>query len=330
MKRISTLVMSLLLAGFVQAKKVKFSVNMDTLTINTTGVHVFGDFQAVAGYAGGDWQSNTTPLAQEGTSSIYSVIVDIPAFAKYEYKFLNGDQSYEVEFVPDPSRVGYNFDDNRWIYVDSLADDTTDVGAVLFSGNAPSGLTLMRFLVDMQYVLLSTSGIHVAGNFQGWDPIKTRMYSFGASVYEIIAYATAGTYEYKYYNGSALSDSEAVPSSCMVNFNRELQVLNDTVLPAVCYSSCVACPTGIAEHVPDAAIKLFPNPAGEYAVLELAQTNSSHSVFIRDIAGRRVRTYENHYGQSLRIERGTLEAGLYFISVHTSRGFSDDIKLVIR
>ena len=85
----------------------------------------------------GDWASNTTTLTQEGSTEIYSIVVDIPAFAKYEYKFLNGDQFYEAEFVPI-IRVGYNFNDNRWIYVDSLANDTTFVGAILFAGNAPA------------------------------------------------------------------------------------------------------------------------------------------------------------------------------------------------
>ncbi|MBK8686725.1 MAG: hypothetical protein IPN26_18020 [Bacteroidetes bacterium] len=48
------------------------------------------------------------------------MVVDLPAFAKYEYKFLNGDQGYEVEVVPEESRANYNLSDNRWIYVDSL------------------------------------------------------------------------------------------------------------------------------------------------------------------------------------------------------------------
>ena len=104
----------LILASFNSfAKKVKFAVDMDTNTVSPNGIHVTGDFQALAGFPGGDWTSNETVCTQEGTSTIYSVIVDIPAFAKYEYKFVNGDQFYEVEFVPVESRVGYDFDDNR-------------------------------------------------------------------------------------------------------------------------------------------------------------------------------------------------------------------------
>ena len=127
-KIISTALLLSIFAMNVSAKKVKFAVDMTGQIINTTGIHISGDFQTIAGFPGGDWASNTTPLTQEGTTDIYSIVVDIPAFAKYEYKFLNGDQFYEAEFVPVESRVGYNFDDNRWIYVDSLADDTSFVG----------------------------------------------------------------------------------------------------------------------------------------------------------------------------------------------------------
>src|SRR5262245_15403563 len=229
MKRIFLLILAVNLLQHAAAKKVRLSVDMATTTINVTGVHVFGDFQAAAGYPGGYWQSNTTPMTQVGASTVYSVVVDIPAFAKYEYKFINGDQSYEVEFVPDPARVGYNFNDNRWVFVDSLADDTTDIPAVIFSENAPAGLKLIRFYVEMQSVLLSPSGVHVARDFQGWDPAAMCMYSFGGSLYEIIAYASAGTYQYRFYNGSTAADSETVPAPCMVNFNRELAVSYDTL-----------------------------------------------------------------------------------------------------
>jgi len=85
------LILALILSfSIVNAKKVKFSVDMTGQTISSYGVHVSGDFQTLAGYSGGDWASNTTLMAQEADTNIYSIVVDIPAFKKYEYKFLNG------------------------------------------------------------------------------------------------------------------------------------------------------------------------------------------------------------------------------------------------
>ena len=315
MKKIIPLLLLLFISlSPVSAKKIRFSVDMDTITINATGIHVFGDFQAIAGFPNGDWQSNTTPMTQVGTSSVYTVIVDVPAFVKYEYKFINGDQSYEVEFVPDQARVGYNFNDNRWVFVDSLADDTTDIPAVVFSENAPAGLELMRFYVDMQSILISPSGVHIAGDFQGWDPAATRMYSFGGTLYEIIAYDSVGTYQYRFYNGNIASDSEIVPAPCMVNFNRELQVSYDTLVPIVCFAFCTACPTGIPENEFSSGISLYPNPASQEATLNFDEPVKA-TVSLFDLAGRAVLRANVDGENSLRLNCGNLEAGTYFIHV---------------
>lgn len=305
----------LLLSTGAFAKKVKFAVDLDTITPNATGIHVGGDFQTLAGYAGGDWASNTTVLTQEGSSAIYSVVVDIPAFNKYEYKFLNGDQWYDAEFVPLESRVGYNFNDNRWIYVDSLANDTTFVGAIIFSGNAPRGLTLMRFLVDMtNESSVDAAGVHVAGSFQNWDPALIRMYSFGSNVYEIIAYDTVTTNGYKFYNGNAAGTSESVPGSCAVSGNRELQFTKDTVLATVCFSGCSACVlNGIAENGINGGLKLFPNPASDKIQLTLDVSGEKlFDITVLDLTGKELKSYANVSG-ALNINSKELTAGMYFI-----------------
>jgi alpha-amylase len=112
MKKYMLFAVIFMISTAVSAKKVRFAVDMTGQTVSTTGVHVAGDFQEEAGFSGGDWQPNTTTMINEPGLEIYSVVVDIPAFTKYEYKFLNGDQWYDVEFVPVESRVGYNFE---WI-----------------------------------------------------------------------------------------------------------------------------------------------------------------------------------------------------------------------
>ncbi|HKR06098.1 MAG TPA: T9SS type A sorting domain-containing protein [Bacteroidia bacterium] len=313
------------------AKKVKFSVDMTGQVLSPNGIHVTGDFQAAAGFPGGDWQANTTTLTQEGTTSIYSIIVDIPAFTKYEYRYVNGDQSYEVEFVPVESRVGYNFDDNRWLWVDSLANDTTDIGAIVFNANAPAGLTLVRFLVDMQNEpSIASSGVHVAGNFQGWDPAKTMLYSFGSDVYEIISYVSSGTYQYKFYNGNNIGAAENIPSLCAVSTNREIQVPSDTVLSVVCFSGCSSCgPVSIFENKNDASVNLFPNPAHDFAVLKFNDNNQIHTILISDVTGRVVRTFENYQFNTLRIEKENLKEGVYFVNIYSDGRLISPVKLII-
>lgn len=313
MKKI-ILFICLLSATGAFAKKVKFAVDMTGQTMNPTGMHVSGDFQTLAGFPGGDWASNTTPLTQEGATNIYSIIVDIPAFAKYEYKFVNGDQFYDAEFVPEPSRVGYNFNDNRWIYVDSLANDTTFVGAILFGGNAPAGLYLFRSLVDMSSVAsVSTSGVHLAANFNFFDPGVTRMYSFGANVYEIISYVTATSVEYKFYNGNTIVDFETVPGGCATNGNRNIVVSYDTVLSVVCFGSCTACVQGVAENVQD-KFKIYPNPGNADTHLHFYNSGTNRSVEVTDAAGRIVRLYTD-VAEDLTVSRKGLENGLYIINV---------------
>ncbi len=328
MKKTVILLLIVILTHSAFAKKVKFSCDMTGIPVLATGMHVSGDFQDVAGFPGGDWNSASTPLTQEGTSEIYSIIIDIPAFTKYEYKFVNGDQFYEAEFVPEPSRVGYNFNDNRWLYVDSLADDTTFVGAILFGQNAPAGLTLVRFFVDMQFETASSNGVHVAGNFQGWDPQSTILYSFGSNVYEIISYVTAGTYEYKFYNGNALGTEETIPGICSVNSSREITISSDSLLTMVCFGSCGPCLTGIYETASIQKVTVYPNPSADYSILKWNDTSDINSVSLIDVTGRLIKEFQNCTGNQLRIAKGELESGVYFIKINNGKTSIASAKLI--
>jgi hypothetical protein len=315
MKRPLLVILLFALSATIYAKKVKFAVDMTDQTISSNGVHVYGNFQLVAGFTDGDWQPNTTVMSNETGTNIYSVVVDIPAFHKYEYKFLNGNQSYNVEWVPTASRVGYDDNDNRWIYVDSTANDTTYMGAILFSGNAPADLYLIRFKVDMQSQSgVDSSAVHIAGNFQGWDISKTTLYSFDSLVYEVIVFDTAGSYKYRYYNSST---AETVPTGCATNSNRILTITGDTVLDAVCFSACTACTTttGVSKVQTSGTIIIYPNPAKSSTTIEFNDQSNSHNISIVDIYGRVARSISNDKDNSITIERGNLNAGVYFIIV---------------
>ncbi|MCB0397477.1 MAG: T9SS type A sorting domain-containing protein [Flavobacteriales bacterium] len=333
MKRYGIVLCLLLgVTGSSFGKKVKFAVDMSNEVVMTTGVHISGDFQVAAGYAS-DWCAECTPLLQEGSSNIYSVVVDIPAFAKYEYKFLNGDQFYEAEFVPEPSRVGYDFNDNRWLYVDSIADDTTFVGNIIFAANAPSGKLLMRLLVDMQKETVDAKGVHLAGSFQSWNTQDDILYHFDAApadIHERIVYVDPGAYEYKYYNGDITSSAETVPGTCATNTNRAITMSVDSVLPAVCFSGCSDCSTaGIRELRNAHSLKIYPNPARESFTISFRNMTGDKTIAITDISGKVVRRYAAVSGEHFQVNREEMSSGTYIIHVlYNDRSFSSE-KLII-
>ena len=234
----------------VFAKKVAFVVDMTGQTVGAAGVHVAGNFQG--------WSANTSRLFPvPGVPNNYGMLFDINAGQVIEFKIINGDAFSAAEAVPDINRKGYVInnmsDDNRWMYIDSLKNDTTVIN-VKFASSAPTGKTAIRFTVDLQKEsAVSSNGVYIAGNFQDingasgeWKPNETRMSNLYSSnkIYEYIAYVgTTDMVEFKYLNGNDWPQNESVPSGCAQGGNRYYQATStSTALPKVCFGSCTACP----------------------------------------------------------------------------------------
>lgn len=317
----------ILLCSSVFAKKVKFAVDMRNQTVNATGVHIVGDFQEAAGL--GTNFGVLSPMTQEGATSIYSIIVDIPAFQKYEYKFANGDLFYEVEFVPVESRVGYDFVDNRWLYVDSTSNDTTFVGAILYAENAPYGYHLARLIVDLTNEGgISANGVHIAGDFNAFDPTETTIISLqGNAVYEGIVYLASGTYEYRFLNGNTISDAETVPGTCEVNSNRELTISDHTVYDQVCFSSCMACLNAAIDEVNEASVSVYPVPFHDFVTVTFSEATTDQ-VYLTDLSGKVVETYQLNNVTKFNIYSNNLNPGVYFLQFDNAAEHSS-IKLIL-
>ena len=311
-KIILFLTLSVFTVNILPAKTVKFAVDMGSYTISPAGIHVMGDFQVAAGYSL-NFDPGSTLMNQAGATTIYTVIVNIPAFQKYEFKFINGNQGYEAEFVPNQARVGYNLNDNRWLYVDSLKNDTTYLGAIRFNENSPAGKTLVRFLVDMQGATpIPTTGVHLGSTYQGEDPATTRLYNFEGSIYEVIGYMNTGSQSYKFYNGNTTNSSETVPAGCGTNGKRTHNVTQDTILPAVCFSSCVACPVGLKENkVEYSTLKIFPNPCTD--IMVISNLNQAiGKIIVVDITGKKcMETEQAVLENKMVIDISHLNSGTY-------------------
>jgi alpha-amylase len=79
--------------------QVRFSVNMRGQTVPRAGIHVMGNFQALAGY-GSNWDPASIPLSDNNGDGIYEVQLALPAPGRFLYRFVNGSTTAGVETVP--------------------------------------------------------------------------------------------------------------------------------------------------------------------------------------------------------------------------------------
>lgn len=218
-------------ATFAQNYNLTFRVDLGSATPSSNGVHVAGSFQNPV------WSPGATSMTQVGSSSIYSVTVQVPA-GNYEFKFLNGNAWGDDEGIPAECNVG-NGNGNRWVTVWS---DTT-LPAVEFGDCAPAGMNSIMFMVDMSQETAVSDTVSVAGDFQGWSPGTTIMADwFGDSIYRALAYVMDGdTVAFKYINGAAWGSDESVPGACAVGGNRQAIASSNIIAGPVCYAQCGPC-----------------------------------------------------------------------------------------
>ena len=78
--------------------------------------------------------------------------------------------------------------------------------------------TAVTFSVDMNGETVSPNGVHIAGGFQGWDPVATELtdddmdgiYTFSLDV------VGPALLEFKFINGNSWDFVEDVPGACQV------------------------------------------------------------------------------------------------------------------
>ncbi|MAZ97246.1 MAG: hypothetical protein CMP53_06975 [Flavobacteriales bacterium] len=236
MKKFYILVVALFfgVSATAQTHNVTFRVDLGAGAANANGVHVAGSFQG--------WDPMGTSLSQVGTTTVYETTVAVSP-GKLEYKFLNGNAWGDDESVPAEISVGTNGNGNRW----AVISQDTILPALLFAGAAPAGLKAIQFKVDMSLQSASPDSIHIAGNFQGWDPSKTMMVNFDG-VHRYIAYVNPGDSVYfKFINGKDWGSAESVPSACQASTagisQGDNRFYTDAIsgLYEVCYAQCGPC-----------------------------------------------------------------------------------------
>ena len=251
MKKFTLLFLLLGFAFSIQAQNynVTFQVDMSNENPIADSVTVAGNFQAAAvGQGWTDWTPGISILDDSNMDSVYTMTIQLPA-GSYEYKYLNGTAWGTDESVPGACQVN----GNRGFTV-SNADLTIPVHCFASCDPcaAPSGDTAdVTFLVDMSNETVGDT-VSIAGSVQGaavgmgwsdWTPGQTVLTDANMdNVYEITFRLPAGTYQYKFINGTAWGQDESVPSGCAVNNNREVVVSGTApiTVPVVCFGTCDA------------------------------------------------------------------------------------------
>ncbi len=224
----------------INENSVTFSVDMSLENVNNSGVYITGDFMNHLGYA--DWSTDILQLSNEEGSNVYSITLSGIPNGSYNYKFINGNSwGYDENLSGLPCSISDGF--GSFIRTFSITTGTTQVGPFCYEECEDCNFPVsVLFKVDMTNEAISPNGVHIAGEFQNWDPAASQMSDDdGDGVFELGFEINVGTYEFKFVNGNdwggMANDNESIPSSCNVNGNREIVVSSDTIIQ-YCYNQC--------------------------------------------------------------------------------------------
>ena len=224
----------------INENSVTFSVDMSLENVSNSGVYITGDFMNHLGYA--DWSTDILQLSNEEGSNVYSITLSGIPNGSYNYKFINGNSwGYDENLSGLPCSISDGF--GSFIRTFSITTGTTQVGPFCYEECEDCDFPVsVLFKVDMTNEAISPNGVHIAGEFQNWDPAASQMSDDdGDGIFELGFEINVGTYEFKFINGNdwdgMANDNESIPSSCNVNGNREIVLSSDTIIQ-YCYNQC--------------------------------------------------------------------------------------------
>lgn len=217
---------------------VTFRVDMNQVTDPFTTPEVNGVYNG--------WCGGCNPLADPDLDGVWEGTFEV-SNGMQEYKFAADAWAIQENFVGGESCT---------ITTDGFTNRVLDV-----TGNTilpivcwesctacPAAQVALTFRVDMSNEVVDAAGIHIAGSFQGWDPVASPMNYLGYGIYEYTITVDGNTsYDYKFINGNDFPGSEIVPMECGIddgfgNYNRQYTTTTvDEMVQLVCFGACEAC-----------------------------------------------------------------------------------------
>jgi hypothetical protein len=317
MKKIN-LLFSLMFAAVVlqaQTVNVTLKVDMTGLTVSTDSVHVVGSFNG--------WNPTANVLTQEGTTNIYSCILAVKPSGDVEYKFMNGNAWGKEESAPMSCTTGNSH--NR-IVTSGIVDIV--VPAVLFN-QCPTSVPVknISFFVDMEGLTVDTSSVHVAGNFNGWNPSFTKLTLYSGTVYKATypVLASITKLEYKYVNGSSWGKDETAqgaPCADATSHNRLYTMpAGDGSVKNYKFNTCTETQINVGVKNAESAFnfEVFPTISSDYINVKFESANKNEIQFnVYSISGVLVSSETMNRTESNFVKRVSVaefSKGVYLLEV---------------
>jgi len=193
---------------------------------------------------------SSAPMTDSDADGIYTATLELDTNQNIYYRFQNGLGIADAETVPMECASMFMGLPYRMI---QLGTSDTTLATVCFGEcsncivvNPTIDVTLQ---VNMAQQTISPSGVHVAGNFQGWDPAATPLTDLdGDGIFTVtISVDENANLLYKFINGDTYAGVEYVPGVCglpdgLGEYNRVLETGTiDVLAPVVCFGACEDC-----------------------------------------------------------------------------------------
>jgi hypothetical protein len=296
---------------------VTFQVDMNQVTAGFTTPEVNGLWN--------NWCGNCNAMTDANGDGIWEVTLPLLEGSTQEFKY--SADAWTIQEMNDPTApcTNGNATNTNRVLVVPAADTTLPVVCWSSCYGCAVDVTLqVNMAWEVANNAVSADGIHVAGDFQGWNPGATAMTDANNDgIYEVTVNVPANSsIQYKFINGNSWGQDEPVPSACAVTgtTNRGATfAYGDSTMAPVCFGKCTDCMASLDETLQN--VSLFPNPTRGQFNLARMDAASEVEVSVLDLQGKvlTVATW-NAGAASLGIDLSNFANGVYMVRLTSEEG----------
>lgn len=294
---------------------VTIKIDMSAEAVSADGVHVAGTFNG--------FSPDATMLAQEGTTDIYAVNVQLDQ-GWHRYKFLNGNAWGNEESAGYPCAP---INGDRFIYVNDSGMDVI-LEPVPFNGCNAAGTGFeITFNVDMANEgTIAAGNVHLAGWLTDWNPSVLTLPDVAGSIHSgTLRLPTPANYpiefEYKYLSAAGWGNDETpgpeASCSTVTGGNRLITVNNSGENVYDVFNACNYVLS--TEDVAANSFKTVYNKTERLLnFLSEGFNNDISQVQVFDIMGKSIKTIEDISSiNDITIDFQSQANGLYFVRIES-------------